>query len=371
MRIKRLGVLAVTALFCASFVMPAAASPELRGRVLVDYAFHDSDLTELADGHRLRRARLGATGDADENWSYKAEFDFAENSLTVKDAYLRYTGLANGTITLGHFKAPFAMDNLTSSNHVPFIERALPISFAPGRGVGVGYNIGGDNYGFSTMLFGREVGSSDERVDSNEDEGMSLGARFYASPLGTESNILHLGGAFTTGDAATRPGDEVRFSSRPESRVTGVRLVDTEDMVTNVNGLTRLGVEAAYQAGPLTLQSEYLSVKTDGMTGVPSHTFDGYYGQASYVFGGSKRVYRGGTFRAPAVGSWEMALRYSSINLNDGAIEGGEEQNLTLGVNYYPGKNVRFMANYIDVDSERAGVSDDPAILLLRAQVSF
>lgn len=64
-------------------------------------------------------------------------------------------------------------------------------------------------------------------------------------------------------------------------------------------------------------------------------------------------------------------MRFSNIDLDDGAIRGGTQDNITLGINYYPRSNVRFMANYIMTDSERDGASDDPNILLLRTQVAF
>ncbi|MCH1933237.1 OprO/OprP family phosphate-selective porin, partial [Shewanella sp. A25] len=56
-------------------------------------------------------------------------------------------------------------------------------------------------------------------------------------------------------------------------------------------------------------------------------------------------------------GVWEMAARYSDLDLDylagaagrapvAGAIRGGEQKILTLGLNWYPNGNVRFLADY-------------------------
>ena len=50
---------------------------------------------------------------------------------------------------------------------------------------------------------------------------------------------------------------------------------------------------------------------------------------------------------------------------------GGEENNLTIGVNWYWHTNFKFMANYVRVDSERRGIEDNPNVLEFRAQMMF
>ncbi len=86
------------------------------------------------------------------------------------------------------------------------------------------------------------------------------------------------------------------------------------------------------------------------------------------------RVKRGSFGRVEpnrATGAFELALRYSILDLNDGSVSGGTEENVTLGVNWYYGRNVRLMTNLMHVDTDSKGGSEDVNILQLRAQVYF
>jgi len=51
---------------------------------------------------------------------------------------------------------------------------------------------------------------------------------------------------------------------------------------------------------------------------------------------------------------------------------GGEEKNITLGVNYYVNPQLRFMVNYIRADIE-SGINGDetPTIFQIRASMDF
>ncbi len=109
--------------------------------------------------------------------------------------------------------------------------------------------------------------------------------------------------------------------------------------------------------------------------------FDGWYANASYFLTGESRVYdvKHGLFKRTkpnsivgkgGYGAWEVAARYSAINLNDGAIKGGRAQNMTIGVNWYATPTIRFMGNYVMTDASRSE-KEDPNIFQLRGQIDF
>jgi len=83
-------------------------------------------------------------------------------------------------------------------------------------------------------------------------------------------------------------------------------------------------------------------------------------------------------------GAWEIALRYSTMDLNDltpvDPIKGGSATNFTIGLNYYPTYNIRVMLNWTAVDNDEyakpkklygAIPGDDFNVLQLRVQFAF
>jgi len=53
------------------------------------------------------------------------------------------------------------------------------------------------------------------------------------------------------------------------------------------------------------------------------------------------------------IGAWQVAARYSWIDLNDGNVFGGQINSMTLGVNWFPNPNVKVMLNYLLIDVDR------------------
>src|SRR3546814_7697066 len=49
----------------------------------------------------------------------------------------------------------------------------------------------------------------------------------------------------------------------------------------------------------------------------------------------------------PGSGMWQLGLRYDTIDLNDGAVEGGKMNTWTAGVNWYWRSNFKFALNYV------------------------
>lgn len=357
----RLAGLAVLA-FAGAAPLSHAFEIEPGGRLHLDYAAHDADRRPMEDDSYLRRARLGLDVRFDGQWSFEVEYDFVGHG-EYKNVALQYDGWKAATVNLGQFKVPFGLAAMTSSNNLLFIERALPAeAFAPSRRLGIGLERNRDRYTVAVMGFGRSI--------DDADEGRGAAARVTWAPLGSDGTIIHLGAGAVTGD----PRGDVKFSARPESRVADVKLVNTGDL-DDVDRVDQWGLEAAWRSGPLMAQAEWIEARIRRGAGARDASVGGWYVEGSWLVTGEARKYRHGSFKAVSPkrrsGAIELTARYSRIDLDDGDVLGGIESNATLGLNWYVTKHLRFMVNYIDARSRRRGESDDPDILLLRAQAMF
>ena len=103
--------------------------------------------------------------------------------------------------------------------------------------------------------------------------------------------------------------------------------------------------------------------------------------QGSYFLTGEYRNYRAseGAFKGikplkkfnidnGTPGAWEVAVRLSSIDLNDATISGGKLDDITLGLNWYLNPNARVMWNFIRADITAVGVAN---LFQMRLQLNF
>lgn len=359
------------------------------GRIHADAVFIDSDNIDRGNATNFRRARLEVDGTLWKVWQTKIQYDFTGSGRDgIRDMYIRYAGWDNAHATVGHFKVPFSLEELTSSNNITFMERSLanaPVSTLLSRQVGVGASTQfNDMFTLHGMLYSTNgpASPSDETIN----EGWGIGGRGTFAPINDGTRLVHLGVAGTYMDANEDGVSNLRLRQRPEIGF-GTRIVDTGALGGGINGVkdvTMIGGEAAFMYGPASLQGEYIVTNVNRGSGLSSPTFDGFYVQGSYILTGESRRYSfgSGSFGNPrpnAVvgrggwGAWELALRYSNLNLNDSGILGGKVDNITAGINWYPTGNLRFMANYVNVLKVNDGpfANDEPSAFMLRAQVAF
>jgi phosphate-selective porin OprO/OprP len=164
---------------------------------------------------------------------------------------------------------------------------------------------------------------------------------------------------------------KTRFFSHPESRVTDKKLVDTgifEDISKqNIGALEVAGARDSFM-----FRSELFAAKWDRNTS-KNPVFRGFYAQASWILTGETFKYTQGKFirvrPQSQRGAWEVAVRFSRVDLNDKGIFGGEEKNLTVALNWYaPANQFRVMSNLIFVRTDEYAGDESPTIFQLRAQ---
>jgi len=107
--------------------------------------------------------------------------------------------------------------------------------------------------------------------------------------------------------------------------------------------------------------------------------FDGWYLQGSWFINGGQRNYdsKEGSFDRVKpqgdYGDWEIAARYSTLDLEEEPITGGEEKNWTLGLNWYVDEHTRLMTNYVtaQADPNRSGDSESLKAWMFRFQFAW
>ncbi|MFQ5665857.1 MAG: OprO/OprP family phosphate-selective porin [Candidatus Binatia bacterium] len=371
---------------------------KIGGRIQNDWAAiaPDGDVSDkfpkLGDpetGTEFRRARLFVSGTMYDHIDFKAQYDFAGGETKFKDVWLGMHGLpALQTVKVGHFKEAFSLEELTSSKHITFMERALPNVFAPSRntGIAIEQKAMGGRLRWAAGAF-RDTGEF-----GNGFGGSSLynvTGRLTGLPWVADDGrrLLHLGVSYSH---KFRSDDVIRFRQRPEAHLTSVRLIDTqsntlvdEERVTKdliADGVDLINPEVALVFGPVSLQSEYMHAFVNA-AGMSNPNFYGVYVLGSYFLTGENRNYDRSEAAFGRVtpkhnffgndggwGAWEIAGRYSRVDLNDAGVSGGKLQDVTAGINWYLNPDVRVTFNYVFANLRSVG---DTNIVEGRFQIAF
>lgn len=340
------------------------------------YGFNQDDASKatfgnIENGEAFRRARFGLFGDYGPT-EYRVEMDFA---LANRPSFLDvFAGVHDvpvlGRVRAGHFFEPFSLERVTPNRFLTFMERSLiDAPFAPARNMGVmAHNTYLDERGAWGLGYFRS--NSDPVGDDVGDnfESAITGRVTYLPYYDEATNgerLVHLGLGYSARGADE---EQVRFRTQPEARIGAATpnvpfFVDTGPIPADSYQL--VGLEAACVCGPFSLQSEYMLAPVDSQND-GSLCFQGWYLVGSWFLTGEHRPYRRdiGVFDrvipheeavrydadkrfACGPGAWEIAVRISQIDLNDGPIQGGELTDFTVGLNWYLNPYLRFTSNYV------------------------
>jgi phosphate-selective porin OprO and OprP len=364
----------------------------------------------LDSGENVRRARIGVVGKFLGDWNYALIYDFGGTSdgfastgatapgtpvtflpgggvSGIENAYLSYQGLKpfGGKLAVegGIMDLPYTMDEATSSNDILFLERASAGVVATNIAAGdfrstVGSRWWNDRFwagGYVTGPTTGQIHSASSTSPNGSTEQYGVVARVAGQVVSGKDYSFHLGAdyenliqparnTFTTAQTLT-------LSDRPELRIDPTVLVTTGAMA-NVSQAQVYSVEAAGTYGPLYAQAEYFWFNVDrnaetnlAPIGASSVQFQGGYGQIGWVLTGETHTYNSAAAAYSGIvpanpfningggwGAWEIAARYSTIDLNDKlasavGVAGGRQDVFTFGLNWYANRNVRLMLDYL------------------------
>ncbi|MGD9157893.1 MAG: porin [Desulfobacteraceae bacterium] len=369
------------------------------GRILNDWAVINAD-QELdnafgdtlleGSGTEFRQARIEFSGTIYNDIIFRAEYDFAGGDADFKDVWVGMKKIPHlGQIRFGHQKEPFSLEQLNNVMYLVFMEKGLVSALVPNRNTGVKIiNSTADKKLAWSLSIMKDVDDTGDGFKDGSDYNFT--GRISGVPINSNSgrNLLHLGLSYS--HQFRKDDNTLRLRERPETHITDVRLADTGN-IPGVDAVDLLGGEIGFIRGSLSLQSEYVYAMLSSQAS-DDPEFSSWYIFCSYFLTGENRAYRlddgGGEFtrvkikndfhlNKPGWGAWEIALRYSMLDLNDNGIKGGKETNWTLGLNWYLNPNLRWDLNYVlakieDRDSGGVAINEaDTNILMTRFQIYF
>jgi phosphate-selective porin OprO/OprP len=325
------------------------------GRMQWDAGGFSGGSIPLGDGTELRRGRIKSYGTVYTDWDYKLEVNFDPNlEVSVTDAWIAFKGWDPFSITVGHQKVPFSQQSMTSSNWQVFQERALPDAFIDTqedgrRRAGVVIGSYGDHWNLYGGVFGEGVSTAGAPggVPVNEDWGTA--GRLVVAPIAADRRLVAVGGSVYYRQFESMSALDI--ATRPEAHIADKKLLDT-GMIMNADDSLMYNAEASLVWGPAHAQGEYFA---ESVRRVFASTlfFDGWYVQAGFFLTGESRNYdmKSGKYKGISpkrrIGAWEIAARFSTLDLQSNDVRGGIEKDVTAGLNWWVNRNIMLRFNYV------------------------
>jgi phosphate-selective porin OprO/OprP len=170
---------------------------------------------------------------------------------------------------------------------------------------------------------------------------------------------------------------------------SGLSIVNT-GALSDAESASLFGPEIAASFGSLYLTAEHTTTKVF-RKGASTLDFSGWHVAASWSLTGESRASRyrmdAGEFKSirpnsdfdlsnGTWGAFEFSARYATLDLNDSDILGGEEDALSLALNWYPNRNLRIMADWTRIlDTDESNTirmfAPEMNVFMLRTQWNY
>ena len=360
------------------------------------------------DALDFRRARLRVDGTMYQTMDWCVEVDFVNGAdfdptnaalpvtaqggdvdhvVAPTDLWWAFNDLpVIGHMRLGNQKEPIGLEHLCSSRYLDFMERSFlqDAYFGPFNN---GFSPGVSIYDWNedetiTYTLGAFKNVQNVFAYDTGDNEYALTGRVAGVPWAADDDakLLHLGLAASyrglDQDAAVAAGN-VRMRSRASLR-NGPGPLNPNLADTNFSGrifaddAMLLAPEIALAYGPWLWQAEYVAGFLNGVIVTPSGggatpTDQGFPpgqdGQGLYFLTGEHRAYERHEGRFGRVvprddlrwnscgfrswGAWQIGARYGFLDLNDGLVQGGSIQDLTIGLNWFLNPFAKLQFNYV------------------------
>lgn len=347
------------------FPPPEVRFGEFRAALRVRLHFDLRDFEpELGEDERLfRRARVALEGRIYDDLEYELDADLRDEQRPWRDVYLNYRRFRAAEVQVGRFKIPFGLDQLTGVFNLNFAERSLigsQLSPARERGVMVHGRLANDTIAYQTGIFRRDGDST--RFAGPAVDG-SWAGRLELTPWEQSDGTLKSAQFGVNATSGTL--EEGLYGLRGQS-LSGYEFFSP----VYVKGRrVRLGADARWTPGPVSVQAEYIRVSDErngqglGDVDLPSALAQGWYLSGTWALTGDNKSAGGldpsRPFPTKGIGAVELAARIEEVRFgSDG--DGGEppftnpraanilpnrDRILTVGVNWYLNRFGRITLN--------------------------
>lgn len=246
-----------------SFLVESARQMQLSGYSQIRYqVFQESS---RKDGFDVRRARLDLRGNVSPRFNYRLQADLA-GSLKILDAYAEIKIAHFLSITIGQFRIPFSLENLTPVNKLEVIDFSQAVDALAARGRDVIGNHNGRDIGIQAggTLLKNEAGpvleyrlgifnGSGVNIADTANSAKDFSGRLILTPI----KGFSLGLSYYDGwGKAIKPAAE--FAGRSQER-------------------DRYGFDASYTSKLLSLKAEYIHGKDGNFERAGWYAMAGYY----------------------------------------------------------------------------------------------
>ncbi len=362
------------------------------GRIMYDTGFVSSDKNDFVENNEIRRARFGIKTKFSNKWAGEFDLDFTGNEAKIKDLWMSYIGLENFEFKVGNHKPFFSVAEMTTSRWATFMETSMITdASASGRRLGLSGSYQKNDVFFGLSVFGDGIGVNNRDPEGDESEpgvhekyNYSFRALYRPFVNKDASKLFHIGVNYLHLKPESDDDSKLRLRVGLESNVFDYEPLNT-GKIKNISEQTSKGIEFVGRYNKYMVQAEYMTNTLNSLeSGSSAIDSDGFYIETSYMIFGSGRNYNlfdgefGPVYPEYYSGNLELALRYSTIDLNDGDVLGGSADNITIALNWYAHTNIVIRLNHtvanLDENADGNGDyigNDDISITGLRFQYMF
>ena len=326
--------------------------------IRLDYLNINNNRVHAKDRFFFRDAVVGVKGKIFYDFKYKVEANFASSVRDrVQQAYIEYEKLDPYIIKVGRFFPSFFLDYDRSFNEWP-----VAGSLVEQLKDGVQVRTYGDKWTISSS-YGNS-GSISKTNSENKRDAFYLKGTYVPYFKKENNEYFHIGLA----NSYLKPKSYLQYKAKPEAR-SNFNLLKTSQ-INNVNYGNVTNLSLAYNYKSFSTQLEYLVSKLNRDAAKPNLAYHGGYVQVAYFLTGESKEYdfKKGKLESITlnnsvfefakknkkfgIGAWEIAAKYSTLNLNS-KIKSGKIDIYGLGLNWYLNDNLKLSNDFLLAKTDR------------------